>query len=562
MLRPIARRLPIGSAVRSAPFSAVNRTFLTPRRQYSKKPPSNDEPTLPPISDYIISQRPPSNTQTPTERIPHQTDKDIPTDEIFGEQSSNAHDDGLADKDLPVEGIFKRDPKAMKEAPNIIKNDGQLNSEGRVARDNDEHQSLAGRSGIPHVTEESIGTERVISGDDVLVASKSAPGEEIPVAGVPIEEVVGDGQNPEVMEDPIGHPLVSGNRTCNANEDPSSTSTKSTSTGEDDYITDATESTRKSILDLFGLAPPRKAQQKAPKPPVYPSKHEPGFSLPLQDLDLSAWDEYRATQHKITEDNINPEEWADLRRGTWDQVEPPQEPDPIEEPTNEIQAPHNQRTPRETVPLDLPLQFNSRKPPSPWDFFYPAPRSPASLQVVTNRQKRSPRKSKKDVYDPFIVKEKVTRWPFLYNRDQLVERCTNLLMVSGKKATAEKIMQTMFLRILELHPRVHPVTYFAEAIDRNAPLLKNSVTKTPGGRKSVIRPVALTEQQRIRRAWMFLIRGAGKGDNTVPFPERLANEVIKVMGGQASGLQVRTNEHKLAISNRLNVQVPRRISRR
>jgi small subunit ribosomal protein S7 len=266
-------------------------------------------------------------------------------------------------------------------------------------------------------------------------------------------------------------------------------------------------------------------------------------------------------QHKITKDNIDPEQWASPQRGTWDQVEPPQELNKIEDPIHERQTPHSQRTPHENVPLDLPLNFNSRKNPSPWEFFYPPPRPPASLQGVTNRKNRSTRKPKKDVYDPYAAKEKIIRWPFLYNRDQLVERCTNLLMVSGKKATAEKIMQTMFLRILELHPRVHPVTYFAEAIDRNAPFLKNSIVKAPGGRKSVIRPVALTEKQRIRRAWMFLIRGAGRGDNTVPFPERLANEVIKVMAGQASGLQARNAEHKLAISNRLNVQVSTRTSR-
>jgi ribosomal protein S7 len=73
----------------------------------------------------------------------------------------------------------------------------------------------------------------------------------------------------------------------------------------------------------------------------------------------------------------------------------------------------------------------------------------------------------------------------------------------------------------------------------------------------IIKPVALTETQRIRAAWMSLIKGAGKGDSDAPFAQRLANEIMKVMAGQGSGIQHRLSEHKKAMANKLNVQVPK-----
>src|ERR1700694_2837828 len=103
MLRPISRRLPIGSAIRSVPSSAVKRPFVVPCRRYAeKKPPSNNDASQPPISDYIASQ-PPPNPETPPDRMPHQTEEDIATEKILGDKPSSG--DGLPAEGVPIEDV-------------------------------------------------------------------------------------------------------------------------------------------------------------------------------------------------------------------------------------------------------------------------------------------------------------------------------------------------------------------------------------------------------------------------------------------------------------------------
>lgn len=147
----------------------------------------------------------------------------------------------------------------------------------------------------------------------------------------------------------------------------------------------------------------------------------------------------------------------------------------------------------------------------------------------------------------------------MYNRDKFVELCTNYLMRDGKKATAEKVLQQVFLRILEHYPRRHPVTLLAEALDRNAPLLKNVNVRDSSLRATIV-PKPLFEKQRIRVGWMSLINAASKSrEHGLPFPDRLAKEVIKVMEGRGAGLPFRIAEHKKAMAHKLNVKLPKRI---
>ena len=159
------------------------------------------------------------------------------------------------------------------------------------------------------------------------------------------------------------------------------------------------------------------------------------------------------------------------------------------------------------------------------------------------------------VYDPFANATKQIKWPFFYNRDELVSLCTNHIMWDGKKARAEKIMQEMFMLILEKYPRTHPVTLFAEALDKNAPLFKH-LTATSGAKTFAV-PLPLNERQRIRTGWYSMIRPAAKGSNTIPFSQRLADEVIKAYEGRSGGLQKRLSEHKKAMASKLNLKLPK-----
>jgi ribosomal protein S7 len=202
------------------------------------------------------------------------------------------------------------------------------------------------------------------------------------------------------------------------------------------------------------------------------------------------------------------------------------------------------------APFDLTLPEATPASTSPWDYFYPPTRPPRSLEAV--KAKLNPtKKNPTDVYDPYAIQKKTPKWPFYYNRDQLVDVCTNYLMRHGKKARAEKMMQEMFLHILEKYPRKHPVTLFAEALDKAGPIFRNITTISIG--LATITPTPLTEKQRIKKAFLSMTKPAGKKSSSYPFSASLADEVIKAYEGRSGGIQNRESEHKKAITNRHNV---------
>lgn len=102
------------------PSSQLIRPILSSRRLHI----SNHLSAQKPISDYIASQPRPSNPETPADRMPHQTEEDIATENIFG-TSENGNKDGLPDEGVPVEEVFEENPNAMKNAPKVIKEESQ-----------------------------------------------------------------------------------------------------------------------------------------------------------------------------------------------------------------------------------------------------------------------------------------------------------------------------------------------------------------------------------------------------------------------------------------------------
>lgn len=400
--------------------------------------------------------------------------------------------------------------------------------------------------------------------------SRDATPEMASPVGTPVEEITADGEKPEVTEAAEETQHLSKEAQALTATPP----TTDTFTGGDD-IPEANEVARKSILDLFG---PETIKRSQPAPPVQDSTPdmEPKFNpLSAHDLDeggldLSGWEEARRAEKQKLEAELNPAEWADTtQRGVWEtqdverhnneqQQEKLVESTPLHAEIREqfLQTP---RPKPKITPLDLSIPEPTSSEPSPWDYFYPPAPPPRTLAAVQRSLNPTNQKSQKGVYDPFAAQEKEIKWPFFYNRDQLVDLCTNHIMRDGKKARAEKIMQEMFLIILEKFPRMHPVTLFAEALDKNAPLFKNKSTTL--GSKAMTVPVPMTERQRIRMAWYSIINSAAKGSSTTRFYEKLANEVIKAYEGRSGGVQNRLSEHKKAMANKLNIKQPRTIVR-
>jgi len=561
MLQSIPRRLLLRSTrCSSLSISPCKLALTFTRRPFAITTPCSKNDPKQPISDFVASQTPPSNPETPPDRMPHQTEEDIASEKIFDNQPTK--EDRLPPEAVPVEQVIKETPGAMKKAPRVIKEEESPATigTGHKGQTDSKDQAVTGHSGMPHVNEENIAYERIISGEEASGTSSSAPGEETPAAGVPIEEAIGDGEKPSVMES-----------STRDEEPPSGGQPLRSDIGG--TVDESTESARKSILDLFETdARPKKGGKQSTKATTASARTEQRNPLSSQgldktELDLSAWESARSADAR-SDVETDPERWAGRDRGTWESEElhhdePTPETIAIQETFQRMPKPSGRK---KAPPFDLRLPQTESIPTSPWDYFYPPPPPPKSLsaalqQEYESRHPEARKKGDKGGYDPYAAKQKTTRWPFLHNRDELVNLCINHMMKHGKKATAEKIMQDVFFQILRYFPRQHPVTVLAEAVDRNAPLMKNSTTRMGG--KAVVKPVALNERQRIRAGWMIMVRSAAraaKGAIPTPFQDRLSIEIIKTMEGRGAGAAMRQQVHQTAMANKLNVQVPKKMN--
>ena len=575
MLRKVPRAVRLCTFIRYAEPIAARRTVLATRRRYADKKSSPDNVTPPMISDYIAPQPPASSPEIPADRMHHQTEEDIATEMIVNDEPRSGNEDGLHPEGVPVEDVFKEDPEAMKKAPEAIMEDISLNV---VVDRQDGTPSAANEMKTAQVGDESIATEGIISGiDKLLGAENTTSGEEIPAAPVPIEEVFCDWEESAVMEESSKDADEPPRRVETVQKDSqkgSCTITEKLRATDANESGDSVSATRKSILDLFGPASSNKRNSAPQEPPeersINPLKAHyldttiTQFSPPEDPLgpippevDLSAWAENVGQLREKSIKDIDPEHWATTQRGSWEEQQYPE----TTIPQAPGRPPPRPVAPRGTKAGNIQPKLFEAKAVTPWDYFYPPPKAAKTIdwarKIARERENSSLRTPKESVYDPFAEMVRQPKWPFLYNRDQLLDKCINLLMTHGKKARAERVMQQTLMRLIEHNPRAHPVTYLAEALDRNSPLVKNSSSRM--GTKSFTTPFSLFESQRIRIGWMALIQAAGgkpgreRNREGIPFADRLAREIIKVMEGRGPGLANRLAEHKKAMIHKLAV---------
>ena len=585
MIHSAIQRLQLRGLLHASRVSVGHRLNLPVCRGYADKklpPNSNDSSSSAPASDYIPSQTPLSNPEMPQRCMSHQTQKDVVSGKIFGEELSTRADEGLPVDGVVVDNvIYENRQKLQKDAEDIRQNGtAETIGEADVAG-----SQVEGRRGINHITKESLACEQIVSGGDESEATKRSPGDKAPTSAVPTKVAAGDGEKPAVTNaslknindlhpTPGGHVVrTNGGRTsamiCEAEQFPEST--------------EPMQKPRKSILHLFGPeTTPKERATPNPQPVSQPKVNplEP-HRLDGSNTDLLDWEKsIKYDSQRNTEvDELKVIEGGKLesKRESESQRRADAHAQDVATAQRQVQLRrrilqnfNNMPKPQSRgISLDVPLlSLSDGTSPSPWDYFYPPQQASKSLTATLEDQAGSQKFKvsdaiKEPVYNPYEHKKKHVRWPFMYNRDQLLELCTNHLMRDGKKARAEKILQDMFLELLEHYPRRHPVTLLAEALDRTAPILKTLSSRV--GLKVTTTPVALFEKQRIRLGWNTLIKAASNDtkpiqarEHITPFSGRLAREVIKVIEGKGAGLAHRIAEHRKAMLNKLNVKLPRR----
>ena len=130
--------------------------------------------------------------------------------------------------------------------------------------------------------------------------------------------------------------------------------------------------------------------------------------------------------------------------------------------------------------------------------------------------------------------------------NQTVAKFINHVMVSGKKAVAERIVYGAFDRIIE-RDSGDPVETFEKALEAIAPFVEVKSRRVGGATYQV--PVEVRPSRREALAMRWLVDAARKrGEKSMA--ARLAGELMDAAEGRGSAVKKREDTHRMAEANR------------
>lgn len=129
---------------------------------------------------------------------------------------------------------------------------------------------------------------------------------------------------------------------------------------------------------------------------------------------------------------------------------------------------------------------------------------------------------------------------------EVVAKFINHVMVSGKKAVAERIVYGA-LDVVDKRERQDPVELFERALESVAPTIEVKSRRVGGATYQV--PVEVRPSRRNALAMRWLVDSArARSEKTMAL--RLAGELIDAANGRGSAVRKRTDTHRMADANR------------
>ena len=128
---------------------------------------------------------------------------------------------------------------------------------------------------------------------------------------------------------------------------------------------------------------------------------------------------------------------------------------------------------------------------------------------------------------------------------QVIARFINMVMQSGKKSVAEKIVYGALDQIAEKNPE--PVELVEKALSNVAPAVEVKSRRVGGATYQVPVEVRSTRRQALAMRW--LIDAARKrGENTMP--RKLAAELLEAAESRGGAVKKREETHRMAEANK------------
>src|SRR5437870_13555210 len=129
---------------------------------------------------------------------------------------------------------------------------------------------------------------------------------------------------------------------------------------------------------------------------------------------------------------------------------------------------------------------------------------------------------------------------------RLVAKFVNIMMIRGKKSTAERIMYDALVSI-EDRSKQDALKMFKSAIDNVKPVVEVKSRRVGGATYQV--PVEVRPDRRTALAMRWLLQyGRARGEKSMA--DRLANELISASKGEGSTIKKKEDTHKMAEANK------------
>jgi small subunit ribosomal protein S7 len=132
------------------------------------------------------------------------------------------------------------------------------------------------------------------------------------------------------------------------------------------------------------------------------------------------------------------------------------------------------------------------------------------------------------------------------HRDKLVAKFMNVLMLNGKKSTAEGILYGAF-DVISSRFKEDPLDVFRKALDNVKPKLEVKSRRVGGANYQV--PVEVRPERRVALGMRWLVSFArDRGEKTMR--ERLAAEFVDASQNRGGAVKKKDDTHRMADANR------------
>ena len=129
----------------------------------------------------------------------------------------------------------------------------------------------------------------------------------------------------------------------------------------------------------------------------------------------------------------------------------------------------------------------------------------------------------------------------------LVSRLVNVIMDSGNKSVAQRIVYGTFDRIVEKNPSANPLEILQRAVDNAKPRLEVKARRVGGATYQVPMETHPDRQTALALRWLVGFADARKG---VAMRDALASEIMDAYQGQGNAIRKRDEVHKMAQANK------------